>query len=113
MGYVKGCDLSIVSKSIIKKIEEGKMIIAEELKAEMPVDKLKAMFEEASKNFVDITGSEKKGVPSGHVYIMTKKIEKQRVILGAASIKSRKICSSVLLEAYFAASSMYDVKRFR
>ena len=33
MGYVKGCDLSIVSKSIIKKIEEGKMIIAEELKA--------------------------------------------------------------------------------
>lgn len=87
MGYVKGCDLSIVSKSIIKKIEEGKMIIAEELKAEMPVDKLKAMFEEASKNFVDITGSEKKGVPSGHVYIMTKKIDKQRVILGAASIK--------------------------
>lgn len=87
MGYVKGCDFSIVSKTWIKKFESSKALIEDGFMNTLPLDKLKEMFEEVSKDFTDISGNVRKGVPSGHIYIMTKKIDKKRILLGAASIK--------------------------
>lgn len=88
MANVKGCDLVIISKSIINKIENGKLFIDESLNEQMSLDKLKEIFEESKQNFIDINGVVKSGVPMGHLYAMLKKKEdKKKYLLGVAYFK--------------------------
>ena len=87
MGYVKGCDVTILSKYMFKKFENGKLEIADELKEMLSLDQLREMLETTSKNFIDYSGKEVKGQPSGYIYVIFKKINKQKILLGLATIK--------------------------
>ena len=87
MGYVKGCDVTILSKYMFKKFENGKLEIADELKEMLSLDQLREMLETTSKNFIDYSGKEVKGQPSGYIYVILKKINKQKILLGLATIK--------------------------
>lgn len=87
MGYVKGCDITILSPSLLRKIENGKIIIAEEIKDKLSVEKLRDLIDEALKDFVDYSGAVKHGVNSGRIFILLKKIEKQKTLLGISVVK--------------------------
>ena len=87
MGYVKGCDVTILSKYMFKKFENGKLEIADELKEMLSLDQLREMLETTSKNFIDYSGKEVKGQPSEYIYVIFKKINKQKILLGLATIK--------------------------
>ena len=87
MGYVKGCDVTILSKYMFKKFENGKLEIADELKEMLSLDQLREMLETTSKNFIDYSGKEVKGQPSGYIYVIFKKINKQKYLLGLAKFK--------------------------
>ena len=87
MGYVKGCDVTVLSKYMFKKFENGKLEIADELKEMLSLDQLREMLETTSKNFIDYSGKEVKGQPSGYIYVIFKKINKQKILLGLATIK--------------------------
>ena len=87
MVYVKGCDVTVLSKYMFKKFENGKLEIADELKEMLSLDQLREMLETTSKNFIDYSGKEVKGQPSGYIYVIFKKINKQKILLGLATIK--------------------------
>ena len=87
MGYVKGCDVTVLSKYMFKKFENGKLEIADELKEMLSLDQLREMLETTSKNFIDYSGKEVKGQPSEYIYVIFKKINKQKILLGLATIK--------------------------
>ena len=53
MGYVKGCDVTVLSKYMFKKFENGKIEIADELKEMLSLEQLREMFETSRKNFID------------------------------------------------------------
>lgn len=87
MGYVKGCDVTVLSKYMLKKFENGKIEIVDELKEMLSIEQLREMFETSSKNFIDHSGKEVKGQPSGYIYVIFKNINKQKYLLGLAKIK--------------------------
>lgn len=87
MGYVKGCDVTVLSKYMLKKFENGKIEIVDELKEILSIEQLREMFETSRKNFIDYNGKEVKGQPSGYIFVMFKKINKQKYLLGFAKIK--------------------------
>ena len=87
MGYVKGCDVTVLSRYMLKKFENGKIEIVDELKEMLSIEQLREMFETSSMNFIDHSGKEVKGQPSGYIFVMFKKINKQKYLLGFAKIK--------------------------
>ena len=87
MGYVKGCDVVVVSNYIMKKIENGKYVMNNDLKYELSVEDMKNMLEKANRDFVTAEGKVDCGRPSGQLFMITKKIDKQRVILGVAAFE--------------------------
>ncbi len=87
MAYVKGCSFVNVSDYILKKIDNGKIAIADGLKDVLPVMKLHDMVEAGKKNFVNYAGEEVKWTPSSYVFALIKKIDKQKVLLGIAVVK--------------------------
>ena len=87
MDYVKGCDIFCLSKSNIKKIADGRIGIADSLKDVLSYEVLSNMLAEAKKDFVDGSGKTIKGMPTEEIFIMTKKIDKQKYIIGLSCIK--------------------------
>ena len=87
MEYVKGCDIYVLSRFNIKRIANGKTEIHESLKDVLSYEVLSDMLAEARKNFVDSYGKEIKDLPTAEVFIMTKKINKVKTIIGLSVIK--------------------------
>ena len=82
MDYVKGCDFYELSKYTLKNVANGKIGIAEGLKDELTYPALSSMLEKAKIDFVDGNGKTVKGMPSAEIFIMTKKIDKKKYIIG-------------------------------
>jgi hypothetical protein len=87
MEYVKGCDIIGLSKYSLKKITEGRIEIAEGLRDVLSLEILSGLFEEAKTDFTDGSGKTIKGLPSGEIFVMTKKIDKKKYIIGVSCIK--------------------------
>jgi hypothetical protein len=87
MEYVKGCDIIGLSKYSLKKITEGRIEIAEGLRDVLSLEILSGLFEEAKTDFTDGNGKTIKGLPSGEIFVMTKKIDKKKYIIGVSCIK--------------------------
>ena len=87
MDYVKGCDINVLSKYYLKKISEGRIEIAENLRNVLSYEVLSNMLAEAKVDFTDCNGKELKGMPTAEIFIMTKKINKVKTIIGLSSIK--------------------------
>ncbi|MCR5383693.1 MAG: hypothetical protein K6E72_03505 [Saccharofermentans sp.] len=87
MEYVKGCDIIGLSKYSLKKITECRIEIAEGLRDVLSLEILSGLFEEAKTDFTDGNGKTIKGLPSGEIFVMTKKIDKKKYIIGVSCIK--------------------------
>ena len=87
MDYVKGCDINVLSKFWLKRIADGRIGICEGLRDVLSYEVLSDMFTEAKKNFVDSYGKEIKDYPSAEIFVMTKKIDKKKTIIGLSVIK--------------------------
>ena len=87
MGYVKGCELTLLSKYVVNKLYKGKLQMADGLMAQLSAEDLKHLVERANANFVNDEGKEIKGVQAGVVYAMLKKIDKQKYLIGIAAMK--------------------------
>ncbi|MBR3278210.1 MAG: hypothetical protein IKG01_04760 [Lachnospiraceae bacterium] len=87
MDYVKGCDISVLSKSILKRIADGRIVIADGLIDVLNYDVLSGMLAEAKIDFVNGNGKTIKDLPSGEIFVMTKKIDKVKTIIGLSFIK--------------------------
>lgn len=87
MEYVKGCDIIGLSKYSLKKITDGRIEIAEGLRDVLSLEILSGLFEEAKTDFTDGNGKTIKGLPSGEIFVMTKKIDKKKYIIGVSCIK--------------------------
>lgn len=87
MGYVKGCELTILTKYVMKKFEKGKLLLADGLKEQLSLESLKQLTDWANANFINDEGTELKGVQTGIVYAMLKKIDKQKYVIGVAAMK--------------------------
>ena len=87
MDYVKGCDINVLSKYYLKKISEGRIEIAESLRNVLSYEVLSNMLAEAKVDFTDCNGKVLKGMPTAEIFIMTKKINKVKTIIGLSSIK--------------------------
>ena len=87
MEYVRGCDINTLSKFMLKRIADGRIEIHESLRDVLSYEVLSDMLTEAKKNFVDSNGKEIKDMPSAEIFVMTKKIDKKKTIIGLSSIK--------------------------
>ena len=87
MDYVKGCDITVLSRFALKRIADGKIEIAEGLRDVLSYEVLSDMLAEAKKNFVDSYGKEIKDYPTAEIFVMTKKINKKKTIIGLSCIK--------------------------
>ena len=82
MDYVKGCDFYELSKNILKNVANGKIGIADELNDKLTYPALSSMLENAKIDFVDGNGKSIKSMPSAEIFVMTKKIDKKKYIIG-------------------------------
>ena len=87
MSYVKGCSFIALSKYVMKKFDKEKITIAEELGGILSLAHLKELLDEACADFVNASGEVEKGRPAGQVFVLTKKIDKQKKVIGYAAIK--------------------------
>ena len=87
MDYVKGCDINVISKFWLKRIAYGRIEIAEGLRDVLSYEVLSDMLAEAKKNFVDSYSKEIKDLPTAEIFVMTKKINKKKTIIGLSVIK--------------------------
>lgn len=87
MKYVKGCDINALSRFTLRGIENGKLEIIEGLKNELSYDVLSNMLAEAKTSFVNCEGKTIKDMPSAEIFIMTKKIDKKKYIIGLSYMK--------------------------
>ena len=87
MEYVRGCDIYCLSRFNIKKIADGRIAIHESLRNDLSYEVLSDMLKEAKKNFVDSNGKEIRDMPTSEIFVMTKKIDKKKTIIGISSIK--------------------------
>ena len=116
MDYVKGCDFYELSKYTLKNVANGKIGIAEGLKDELTYPALSSMLEKAKIDFVDGSGKTIKGMPSAEIFIMTKKIDKKKYIIGLSF--NRRIAGTPSgktgIEAWFEESrdKMVEESRF-
>lgn len=87
MDYVFSCDITVLSKYNLKKIADGRIRIADGLKNELSYEKLSDMLAEAKTPFTDCNGKTIKDMPTSEIFIMIKKINKQKHIIGLAVMK--------------------------
>ena len=87
MDYVKGCDIICLSRFSLRRIESGKIEIIESLKDVLSYEVLRDMLAEAKKDFVNSNGKTIKDMPSAEIFVMTKKIDKKKYIIGLSCIK--------------------------
>ncbi len=87
MDYVKGCDFFELSRFNLKKIADGRIGIIEGLRDVLSGEILGSMLEEAKVDFVDADGKTIKGMPTEEIFVMTKKIDKKKYIIGLSVIK--------------------------
>ena len=82
MDYVKGCDITVLTKYNLKKVADGRIRIADGLKNDLSYEKLSGMLQEAKMSFVDCNGKTIKDMPTSEIFIMIKKIDRQKYIIG-------------------------------
>lgn len=87
MDYVKGCDIFCLSRFNLRRIESGKIEIFESLKNVLSYEVLRDMLADAKIDFVNGNGKTVKDMPSAEIFVMTKKIEKKKYIIGLSFIK--------------------------
>ena len=87
MDYVKGCDIFGLSKFNLKKIADGRIGIEESLRNTLSYEVLSDMLAEAKVSFTDGNGKTIKGMPLAEIFVMTKKINKKKYIIGVSVIK--------------------------
>ena len=87
MNYVKGCDINALSRFTLRGIENGKLEVIEGLKNVLSYEVLSNMLAEAKTDFVDCNGKTIKGMPTAEIFVMTKKIDKKKYIIGLSFIK--------------------------
>ena len=116
MDYVKGCDFFGLSKNILKNVANGRIGIADGLKDDLTYPALSSMLENAKTDFVDANGKTIKGMPSAEIFVMTKKIDKKKYIIGLSA--GRRIAGTPSgktgIEAWFEESRdmMVEESRF-
>ena len=86
MGYVKGCDLIILTKYIYKKIEKNKIVLGDGIKTSLSLERLGQLIEEANETFTEADGKNY-GSTAGRVYGLLKKVDGKKQLLGIAVIK--------------------------
>ncbi len=115
MEYVKGCDIFGLSRFSLRRIESGKIGIIESLKDVLSYEVLKDMLAEAKTDFVNGNGKTIKDMPSAEIFVMTKKIDKKKYIIGLSYI--RRIAGEPSekkgIESWFEASSDKAVEERR
>lgn len=87
MDYVKGCDIFGLSNFNLKRIANGKIEIEESLQNVLSYEVLSDMLAEAKVNFADGNGKIIKGMPTAEIFVMTKKIDRKKYIIGVSVIK--------------------------
>ena len=87
MDYVKGCDIFGLSNFNLKRIANGKIEIEESLQNVLSYEVLSDMLAEAKVNFTDCNGKIIKGMPTAEIFVMTKKIDRKKYIIGVSVIK--------------------------
>lgn len=87
MGYVKGCDVTDLTKGKLRKIENGKLEIIDGLKDVLSYEVLSDMLAEAKENYVDSDGKTISDCPNSEILVLIKKIDKKKYILGLTVIK--------------------------
>jgi hypothetical protein len=87
MDYVKGCDIFGLSNFNLKRIANGKIEIEESLQNVLSYEVLSDMLAEAKINFTDGNGKIIKGMPTAEIFVMTKKIDRKKYIIGVSVIK--------------------------
>ena len=87
MDYVKGCDIFVLSKFNLKRIADGRIVIADGLKNVLNYEVLSNMLAEAKIDFVNGNGKTIKDLPNGEIFVMTKKIDNVMTIIGLSYIK--------------------------
>ena len=85
MEYVKGCDFVVMTSYVAKRLDSGKLVMAEELY--VSAEDFKALVAKANANYINPQGGEEKGRQAGLVYALFKKIDKQSTVLGFAYIE--------------------------
>ena len=116
MDYVKGCDINTLSKFTLKRIAQDKIGIIDGLKDVLSYEVLSDMLAEAKTPFVTGEGKTIKDMPSADIFIMTKKINKKKYIIGLSFIKriAGKPSGKKGLEKFFEESTdkFVEEKRF-
>ena len=116
MDYVKGCDIFGLSNFNIKRIANGKIEIEESLQNVLSYEVLSDMLAEAKVNFTDGNGKIIKGMPTAEIFVMTKKIDRKKYIIGVSVIKriTGEPSGKTGPDAWFEASrdSVIEDKRF-
>lgn len=87
MDYVKGCDIFGLSNFNLKRIANGKIEIEESLQNVLSYEVLSDILAEAKINFTDGNGKIIKGMPTAEIFVMTKKIDRKKYIIGVSVIK--------------------------
>ena len=87
MDYVKGCEVFELSKYVLKKIGNGSIGISDGLKDVLSYESISEMFAEAKTDFTNAAGRTIRDLPSGEIFIMTKKIDKKKYIIGLSFIR--------------------------
>ena len=87
MENVKGCEFFGLTNYTLKKIVNGKIDIADGLKNVLSYEVLSDMLTNAKVDFVNSDGKTVKGMPSEEIFVMTKKIDKKKYIIGLSGIK--------------------------
>ena len=116
MDYVKGCDIFGLSNFNLKRIANGKIEIEESLQNVLSYEVLSDMLAEAKVNFTDGNGKIIKGMPTAEIFVMTKKIDRKKYIIGVSVIKriAGEPSGKTGPDAWFEASrdSVIEEKRF-
>ena len=82
MEYVRGTDIYTLSRFSLKRIAAGKLEIHESLRSVLSYEILSGLLEESKTDFVDANGKTIKDMPSAQIFVMTKKIDKKKYIIG-------------------------------
>ena len=87
MEYVRGTDIYTLSRFSLKRIAAGKIEIHESLRNVLSYEVLSNMLTEAKQSFVTADGKVIKDMPSAQIFVMTKKIDKKKYIIGLTEIR--------------------------
>ena len=87
MAYVKGTDISGLSRFFLKRVANGKIEIHNSLRSVLSYDVLSTMLAEAKQDFVSAEGKVIRDMPQAEIFVMTKKIDGVKYIIGLSEIR--------------------------